>query len=215
MKGIFITGTDTNIGKTYIACKIAAELTAQKIHVVPRKPVESGCPLINGELIPDDALKLSRASQSKQTLETICPYRFEEAISPARAAQLNNQNITLQQLTQACTTQLNHNNFLLIEGAGGFYSPMANKTLNADLAKKVNLPILLVTEDRIGCINQVLLCLQAIQQHNLTVSAIVLNNITNTSNTGNKQELSQYTQHPIFEINANTSAKELVSCILK
>jgi len=201
MKGLFITGTDTNVGKTFVTCKIAAELKSRNINVIPRKPVESGCQLIDGKLIPDDASKLQQASQTTQTLDTICPYRFKQAISPARAAQLNNQSISLNQLTQACLNQVNENDFLLVEGAGGFYSPICEQALNADLARALNLPVLLVTENRVGAINQVLLCLQAIEKNNLKVKAIVLNQISNDDNIDNLQELSQLTPLPVFVFN--------------
>jgi len=209
MKGIFITGTDTNVGKTYIACKIAAGLASQKNNVVPRKPVESGCKLVNNELIPDDAVKLKQASQSNQTLENICPYRFKEAISPARAAQINNQKLSLKQLTQACTNKITENDFLLVEGAGGFYSPICEQALNADLAKALNLPVLLVAENRVGAINQVLLSLQAIQQYQLNIKAIVLNQISD--DVDNLQELSQLTHLPIFIFNKNFNIQNLLS----
>jgi len=214
MKGIFITGTDTNVGKTYVACKIAAALKKQNINVIPRKPVESGCQLIDGELIPDDALKLQLASQSNETLNTICPYRFQQAISPARAARLNNQKISIEQLIRTCITQTNSNDFLLVEGAGGIYSPICENALNADLAKKINLPLLLIAEDKIGCINQVLLCLQAAQHQKLEIKTIVLNDISNSNQINNAEELALFTQIPIFRFNAGCSTNELISCIL-
>jgi len=215
MNGIFITGTDTNVGKTYIACKISEALISQGICVNPRKPIESGCQLIDNELIPDDALKLKIASQSKEPLDIICPHRFQQAISPARAAQLNNQNITIEQLTQACTSQVKDNDFLLVEGAGGFYSPICKNALNADLAQALNLPVLLVSENRVGTINQVLLCLNAIEQKKLTVKAIVLNQISETDITDNITELSQLTSLPIFLLNGNNSISEIANTLLK
>ncbi len=211
MKGIFITGTDTNVGKTYVACKIAVQLIKKNINVIPRKPVESGCKKINDTLLPDDALKLQQASQSNETLETICPYRFQQAISPARAAQLTHQKITLKQLTQTCTKQKNENGFLLVEGAGGFYSPICENALNADLAKKLKLPILLVAEDRIGCINQILLSLDAIAKYQLDIKAIVLNNPKPHINTlSSFNELSAYTDIPIIQINTEQSLDALI-----
>jgi len=213
MNGIFITGTDTDVGKTFIACKIAAQLKKQNINVVPRKPIESGCELINNQLIPSDAMQLQQASQSTQTLKSICPYRFKEAISPARAANINNQKITLQQLTQASTKHVNENDFLLVEGAGGFYSPICENALNADLAKALGLPLLLVTDNRVGTINQVLLCLHAIQKSNLNLKAIVLNQISRTDRVDNIQELSQLTSTPIFLFNEKNKLHELINLL--
>jgi len=215
MNGLFITGTDTNVGKTYAACKIAETLIQQGAKVKPRKPIESGCQLINSELIPDDALKLQKACQSEEPLDIICPHRFQQAISPARAAQLNNQTITIEQLTQACTTQVKESDFILVEGAGGFYSPICKNALNADLAKALNLPVLLVSENRVGTINQVLLCLKAIEQKKLTVKAIVLNQISNTDIIDNNSELSQLTNLPIFLLDENNSIEGIANILLK
>ncbi|VAW60784.1 Dethiobiotin synthetase [hydrothermal vent metagenome] len=199
MQGIFITGTDTSIGKTFIACKIASELISRNINVIPRKPVESGCTQTNNKLIPEDAVKLKQAAQSTDTIETICRWRFKQAISPASAAQLNNQHISLDMLTQACTKNINKDHFLLIEGAGGFYSPICENALNADLAKQLNLPLILVAENRVGCINQVLLCLHAIEHYKLKVRAIVLNQLPHSGNISNHyNELSRHTSIPIF-----------------
>ncbi|HED33426.1 MAG TPA: dethiobiotin synthase [Gammaproteobacteria bacterium] len=216
MNGIFITGTDTNVGKTYIACKIAAELNTRNINVVPRKPVESGCTLTNNQLIPEDAIKLKQASQSTESIEKICPYRFKKAISPAEAARQNNQRISLNQLSHACTANVNENDFLLVEGAGGFYSPLCEDALNADLAIKLDLPLLLIAENRVGCINQVLLCLNAIKHSSLNLRAIVLNHLPH-SETGNSHydELARYTQIPIVEFDRNQSpVKQVVDHIL-
>ena len=204
MKGIFITGTDTNVGKTYIGCKIAAELTSQNIKVIPRKPVESGCTRVNNELIPEDAFKLKKASQSAETIEKICPWRFEQAISPAEAARQNNQSISLNQLSRTCLINTAKHEFLLIEGAGGFYSPICENALNADLARTLNLPLLLVTENRVGCINQVLLCLHAIEHYGLNIKAIVLNRTPHSDNINNHHnELLLHTQTPVFMFDGN------------
>lgn len=211
MNGLFITGTDTNVGKTYIACKIAAELSARNITVIPRKPVESGCTQVNNKLIPEDATKLKQAAQSTEAIEKICPYRFKEAISPAQAARQNNQHIYLEQLSQACTDDIDKNDFLLIEGAGGFYSPLCEDALNADLAHRLDLPLLLVAENRVGCINQVLLCLNAIEHYKLKVRAIVLNQLApSANNTSHYNELARYTQIPLIEFNQSQCSINLL-----
>ena len=200
MKGVFITGTDTGVGKTYIATQLARALTQRGVRVVPRKPVESGCTRQGHELIPADALALKEAAQYAGTLQQVCRYRFEPAISPARAAQLVNQTILIADLKLACVSPLQQDDFLLVEGAGGFYSPLCSDGLNADLAQALNLSIVLVTEDRVGCINQCLLILEAARHRYLHVAAIVLNQIsrTQTANMDNKAELQQHTDCRIF-----------------
>jgi len=202
MKGLFITGTDTNVGKTYIACQIASELHKRGINVVPRKPVESGCELINNVLHPSDANLLLLASQSNISLNEVCPYRFEPAISPQIAARHSGEELQLQHLISACTQNVNNDDLLIVEGAGGFLSPICENTLNADLAKALNLPILLVVEDRLGSVNQTLLAINAIEKYELEISAVILNsNTEKKQNTliDNKAEIQSFTQHTIFQ----------------
>jgi len=177
MKGIFITGTDTGVGKTYIACAIAHQLQQAGVCVVPRKPIESGCQQTEDDsaLIPADALALQQAANYKGSLAQVCPFRFTPAISPKRAAQLAKQALSTLKVEQACTLNLQADDFLLVEGAGGFYSPLCEDGLNADLAVSLQLPVVLVAEDKLGCINHVLLSAQAIEARGLKLLAVILN----------------------------------------
>lgn len=207
MKGLFITGTDTDVGKTYASCLIAAKLSASGFNVIPRKPVESGC-LRNGDkLIPHDASALLSASNYSGSLRQVCPFRFEQAISPQRAAQLNNQIIHLDELLLACEQGVDasdeSNDFLLVEGAGGFYSPLCEDGLNADLAEALNLPVVLVAEDKVGCINQVLLSVEAISSRNLNIHSIILNRTEKqpeTPSLNNSEDLSRLLSYPLLNL---------------
>ena len=133
MKGIFITGTDTGVGKTHFGVHLAEHLHRSRIPVQPRKPVETGCNRIDEQLIPDDASRYYRALQGYVDLRTICPYRFELPASPATAARAANQSLSIKDLVTCCHPA-DHRDWMLIEGAGGFYSPIAGDGLNADLA---------------------------------------------------------------------------------
>lgn len=174
--GVFVTGTDTGIGKTYVASRLVERLTDRGIAVAPRKPVESGC-LANsgGRLEPADGRTLYEASGRRGTLDTISPVRLRHALSPERAAVLENVALTLQDLVHACRRQAGE--FLVVEGAGGFYSPMARDALNADVCAALGLPVIAVAEDRVGCINQALLVAEAIRVRSLDLKAIVLTRI--------------------------------------
>lgn len=202
MRGIFITGTDTGVGKTYIATQLTRELTSRGLRVIPRKPVESGCTRQGNDLIPTDALALKNAANYSGTLQQVCPYPFEPAISPARAAQLAGKTLHIGNLKNACLDGVTDNDFLLVEGAGGFYSPLCLDGLNADLAQALELPIILVAEDRVGCINHCLLVLEAASKRGITVKAIVMNLInTKPSEMDNTAELSAYTDCRIVSSN--------------
>ena len=174
MKTLFITGNDTGVGKTYIGRILVKALVKSGHACEPRKPVESGCRMENGQLIPEDALMYEQATQGKSHLSEICPYRYEPPISPERAIRLSNNTVTVKELAEVCKPT-NKPQYLLVEGAGGFYSPLCSDGLNADLAQKLKANIILVVKDRLGCINQTLLALEAINQRKLNVIAIVLN----------------------------------------
>jgi len=174
MQGVFITGTSTDVGKTFIATEIARQLCKQNVTVIPRKPIESGCLMRGEELIPQDAEALKIAANYQGSLSEVCPYRFEPPISPVRAAHLANKILTTEQLVQICLDG-SENGFVLVEGAGGFYSPLAENGLNADLAVALQLPVLLVADDRLGVINQVLLNAEAIKIRGLHLAGVILN----------------------------------------
>ncbi len=175
MQGVFITGTDTGVGKTHIGVLLAKALSGKNITVIPRKPVESGCKTIGGKLIPGDALALKQAAGYQGELEEVCRYRFAQAVSPVRAAHLSNVHLTTAKLARACRYGV-ENGFALVEGAGGFYSPLSEDGLNADLAEALQLPILLVARDILGALNHVLLNTEALYKRGLGLAGIVLNN---------------------------------------
>ncbi len=206
MKGIFITGTDTNVGKTYIACQIAKQLKQKNINVIPRKPIETGCTLNAGKLLPADANLLLNASGADISLEDVCHFRFSPAISPDLAAKHSGTPISLDQLVNHCTENINDNDFLIVEGAGGIYSPICNNALNADLARELGLPIVLVAQNRLGAVNQVLLAINAIDTHQLKLNSIILNTTTPPQlNTliDNAAEIKNFTQHTVFNVSYN------------
>ena len=201
LPGIFITGTNTDVGKTYVGVQLARELRRRQISVIPRKPIESGCLKQDGELIPQDALALHRAASYPGPLAEICPFRFEPPISPVRAAHLANKVLTTEQLASICLNG-SENGFLLVEGAGGFYSPLAENGLNADLAVALQLPVLLVSDDRLGALNQVLLSTEAIQMRGLTLAGVVLNEIEpgNNPHMNNAADLREHLGCPVFAL---------------
>ena len=203
-RGLFITGTDTGVGKTHITCLLAQQLLGAGFTPIPRKPVESGCrPGADGQLLAADAQVLMQACQYPQVQSIVCPYPLQAAISPAEAARMQGDNISLNQLQQACALSDgeagNDRARLLVEGAGGFYSPLCADGLNADLAQRLKLPVLLVAEDKLGCINHILLSLQAIEARGLEVFAVVLNQIKPASNAmNNARELNQLLHQPLI-----------------
>jgi len=179
--GYFITGSDTDVGKTYIACQVVSQLRQRGIKVTTRKPAESGCELTDsGELIAHDAQALRQANDNRESIEAIAPFRFRAALAPHRAAGLEGRKILLADLIVACEGG-EPDHLLLVEGAGGFYSPLAENGLNADLASVLQLPVIIVVNDRIGAVNQVLMTVQAVTDRKLRVAAIILNQVEATT----------------------------------
>ena len=220
LKGLFITGTDTDVGKTYIGAHIVSTLYQSRIKLQPRKPIESGCQLIEGTLHPDDANQYFHAVNESISLDDICPYRFEPPISPQRAARLVNQPISVEKAHQACIKNISSEDFLVAEGAGGFYSPLCEDGLNADLAKALQLPVLLIANDQLGCINHILLTMEAIQKRNLEINAVVLNgkNQTHDAAMNNADDLKALVEVPVFSVGKDerlNSESSLIQHILK
>ena len=169
------------VGKTFVGVAIARQLNQRNIKVIPRKPIESGCVKQGEELIPQDAVALKEAADYQGALSEVCPYRFEPPISPVRAAHLANKVLTTEQLVNICL-QGSEQGFVLVEGAGGFYSPLAENGLNADLAIALQLPVILVADDKLGALSQVLLNVEAIQMRGLTLAGVVLNALDENNN---------------------------------
>ncbi len=175
--GYFITGSDTGVGKTYIACELIRQLCGLDVKLETRKPVESGCSTgESGGLIPVDALELQAANNNLETINRIAPYRFKAALAPPRAAALEDCHLQLVDLYNACSLD-NSNHRLIVEGAGGFYSPLAENGLNADLASLLQLAVIVVINDRIGAVNQALMTIQAVESRHLDIAAIIMNQV--------------------------------------
>jgi len=215
MAGCFITGTDTGVGKTHVATALIRRLRSRGIPVRVRKPVESGCVLADDRLIPEDARLLNEAAGSPECLQQVCPFRFSAPLSPERAARLANRPLSLKQLVTASQVE---DGFVVVEGAGGFYSPIATRSLNADLAQALGLPIVLVAEDRLGILNQVLLVVEAAKHRRLCLLAIIVNQTngrTPTSGMDNPGELRRWLQVPVlsFPYVEEINGPEIENCL--
>ncbi len=197
--GYFITGSDTDVGKTYIACELIRQLRQLKVALEVRKPAESGCILDeSGCLIANDALKLQAANENRETMETIAPYRFRAALAPHRAARLEGSQLYTSDLLAACVVDDDHR--LIVEGAGGFYSPISEDGLNADLASLLQLPVIIVVNDRIGAVNQALMTIQAVESRHLSVAAVVMNQVDKPDDRDmdNVADLESRSAYPVF-----------------
>lgn len=180
MTGLLITGTDTGVGKTYVACGLAALLSATGKKVGVMKPVETGCETKEGQLCPEDALRLRRFSGSTLPLERLCPYRFAPPLAPAVAADMAGVKIDKRQIL-ACYEQIQaRHDVTLVEGAGGLLVPLADGYTFADLARDLGVPLLVVVGSKLGTINHALLTLHCAKSMGLPVRGYILNHPTPT-----------------------------------
>lgn len=181
-KSYFITGTDTGVGKTYISSGLVRHFSSQGKHVAGMKPVASGCELSEhgiwqGQLVNDDVVALYEAGNVKAPLELINPYHFTPAIAPHIAAEKAGVEIDLDVILRSYHTLAEMADVVIVEGAGGFFVPLNDQHTLADLAVKLNLPVILVVGMRLGCINHALLTVEAIKARGLQLAGWVANQI--------------------------------------
>lgn len=176
MSGLFVTGTDTGVGKTAVACALAAALAEAGRPVGVMKPFESGCALdARGELVPADALALMAAAGVDDALSQVCPYRFEPPVAPGVAAARAGVTVDPDRVRAAYAGLAARHDPMLVEGAGGLLVPATPELLVVDLAVRLDLPVLLVARAGLGTINHTLLSLEAARRRGLSVRAVVLN----------------------------------------
>lgn len=169
--GFFVTGTDTGIGKTTISCALLHAFAAQGKKVVGMKPIAAGSE--NGQWM--DVELLLAASNVNVSRQQINPYAFNPPLAPHIAAQQINREIDLEVIRAAYRELSTKVDIVIVEGVGGFLVPINQQQNGADLAKILNLPVILVVGMRLGCLNHALLTVKAIQSTNLELAGWVAN----------------------------------------
>ena len=175
MKRWFITGTDTEIGKTYVACALVRWLADQGHHVAGMKPVASGCERTNEGLRNEDALALMTAANVVVPYETVNPFAFEPAIAPHIAAAEAGQSIDIEKINAAAKTI--KADYLVVEGAGGWCVPLGGDQLLGELAKVIADEVILVVGMRLGCINHALLTASQVEHDGIPLKGWIANHI--------------------------------------
>jgi dethiobiotin synthetase len=173
--GLFITGTDTGVGKTLVACGLAAVLRDLGCRVGVMKPAETGCEEKEGKLFPQDAFYLKQASGCEEPLETICPYRFRDPLAPSVAAARQEIAIDVSFLAETYREISSNHDVTIVEGAGGLLVPLLSHYTYADLARFLKLPVVVVAANRLGAINHLLLTLEHASCRGLRVIGYVWN----------------------------------------
>jgi dethiobiotin synthetase len=173
--GLFIVGTDTGVGKTFVGSAIGTALRGRGVQVGVMKPAETGCELVEGELIPADAEALRETSGCAAPLSVVCPYALAEPLAPALAAERAGTAIELPHIHE-CFGQLQRDHdVVLVEAAGGLLTPLTDTHRMRDLARAMGLPVIVVARNVLGAINHTHLTVGAAKAGGLNVVGVVLN----------------------------------------
>jgi dethiobiotin synthetase len=178
MNGLFITGTDTNVGKTYVAALIARWLVAAGRRVGVYKPAASGCPRdAGGRLVSEDAVALWDAAGQPGEFGKVCPQSFAAPIAPHLSARAEGREIDAGLLRGGLDYWLARSDIVLVEGAGGLMSPLGESEYVADLAHDFAFPLVVVSRNILGTINATLqtLITASVYRGGMKVAGVVLN----------------------------------------
>ena len=169
-RGIFVTGTDTEIGKTAITAGLAAVLKRRGINAGVMKPISAGSRA--------DAELLKRAARSNESLDTINPIYLRDPLSPNIAARREKKILDLVPVFDAFNRLSEIHDYLLVEGVGGLLVPIADDVLVADLVARFDLPLLIVARAALGTINHTLLTIEAARARDLQVNSVIYNTLS-------------------------------------
>ncbi|HTF56182.1 MAG TPA: dethiobiotin synthase [Planctomycetota bacterium] len=170
MRSLLVTGTDTDVGKTFVAAGLAAALRRRGVDVGVMKPVATGR--------TDDARILMAASGSGDPLELVNPVHLKAPLSPHLAAKLEGKRVDLRVIERAYRALIARHRVVIVEGAGGLLVPIRDGFTFADLAKRLRLPLLIVARDTLGTINHTSLTVEAARARGLKILGIVVNRIS-------------------------------------
>lgn len=173
----FVTGTDTGAGKTTISASLIRHFVGAGFKSLGMKPIASGCEVVNGEWVNEDVTALRLASNVEAPLDLVNPYRFMPAIAPHIAAAQAGVEMDIEVIVAAYRQLRSMADVVVVEGAGGFLVPINPHETLADLAIKLDIPVILVVGMRLGCINHALLTVEAIRARGLKLAGWVANQI--------------------------------------
>lgn len=174
---IFVTGTDTEVGKTRISVGLMALLQQQGLKTAGMKPIASGCDWLDGGWKNEDALAMIKQSDVDLPYTMVNPYAFEPAIAPHIAAKQVNMSVCPNTIN-SCYQQIKQQaEAVVVEGAGGWLVPLNDDDTMADLAQKLDVPVVLVVAIKLGCINHALLTVESIQKKGLKLVGWVANHL--------------------------------------
>jgi dethiobiotin synthetase len=199
-RGFFVTGTNTAVGKTLVACALLHAFAARGYTAVGMKPIASGAERRGNDLINDDVERLVAAGNVAAPYEEINPYCFAPPIAPHIAAQQAGVRIELERIERAFRAIAARAQVVVVEGVGGFRVPLGAGSDTGELAARLALPVVLVVGMRLGCLNHALLTSDAITSRGLKLAGWVANHIEPhmAAATENVQTLEQRISAPLL-----------------
>ncbi|MGM9993351.1 MAG: dethiobiotin synthase [Candidatus Avigastranaerophilus sp.] len=217
----FITGVDTDIGKTFVTRGLALAYEAKGKKAGVFKPLQSGAIKSNNGLLAPD---LEAIKELSKTINTKCSYLLEGEVSPALAARLAGVKINIEKIKSDFKEFSRQNDITLVEGAGGLLAPAADNMLCADLIKELNIPIIIVTVPFLGRLNHTLLTIHYARTNNIPIKGIIVNKVPDKTDDLASlnfiNELQRYTDIPVIgEIQETKNVKaeiffDALACLL-
>lgn len=193
--GLFVTGTDTGVGKTFVTAMIAGQLRDAGLTVGAYKPACSGSVETPAGPVWDDVEILHQATERRFDRDRICPQQFHAPLAPPVAARQEGRTVDCDRLREGAIWWGSRCDLLLVEGVGGLLCPLTETTTVADLAVELQMPLLVVARATLGTINHTLLTLDAARSRGLTVAGVLLNAVVDVdgdvSVTTNAEEIAR------------------------
>lgn len=177
MKHFFITGTDTEVGKTWFTVSLMVALKKRGFDVMGMKPIATGAKIIDNKLVNEDAELIMKHCSKKTSYNLINPFVYELPAAPSIAANYESTRIDQDQIIENYNNLRSISDVMVVEGLGGWRAPITDKSLLSDIALRLNIPIIMVVGMKLGCINHAILTADAIRGDGLNLYGWVSNNL--------------------------------------
>ena len=214
---VFITGTDTEIGKTVVAGGLALAFAARGIDVGVMKPAVTGCRTRRGKRISEDVDFLVKASGASDDPELVCPYMLRDPLAPEVAAEREGVRIDTRKITRAYKRLTDSHEALIVEGAGGLFVPIKRNFLMIDMIVRLAVPIIIVARPGLGTINHTLLSCEAARARGIAIAGVIINNypkkVTIAERT-NPDVIQRYARAPLLGVTPNLPDASVEDCKL-
>ncbi|MEW6456985.1 MAG: dethiobiotin synthase [Acidobacteriota bacterium] len=177
--GVFITGTDTNVGKTFVVCALGHALKKKFSNLFYFKPIETGCRKRGGKLIPSDTISVLNSLRLKMPISQASPIRFVTPAAPYISAKVEHKKISIRRILSCYKKIRKKSDFVIVEGAGGINVPITEDYFYIDLINDMKIPALLVVKEKLGMINHTLLTLEGLSSRGVEVVGVIFNRSEN------------------------------------